>query len=407
MKKLCCIFNTPSLYRKAIYKLIDSTFPCDWYFEDTDNRLAVFDTTELKQVSYLHAIPMGAFYRVRGLRHLIRKTEYSHYLMMGHSRNLSSLTLLLQKKLFYREKKVYLWTHGLYGKETKFEFLWKKLIYTLADGVFVYGDRAKMLMLQKGFPEEKIFAIHNSLDYPQQFALRQQLKPSSLYYDHFCNDNKNIVFIGRLTKVKKFDLLLKAVSHLKDKGFYVNVTFIGDGTERQRMEFLVKEMGIEKQVWFYGACYDEKTNAEMIYNADLCVSPGNIGLTAMHVLMFGCPAITNDDFDSQMPEYEAIKDGETGAFFKADDSDSLAKSIENWFEKHSGEREQVRQACYSEIDENWNPDYQINLIKKVINSTNMNVIQKITPPQTRINDVWSVNAFRTEGECLTSCRMAA
>ena len=33
--------------------------------------------------------------------------------------------------------------------------------------------------------------------------------------------------------------------------------------------------------------------------------------------------------------------------------------------------------------------------------------QKITRPQTRIVEVWTVNAFRTEGECLTSCRMAA
>lgn len=32
---------------------------------------------------------------------------------------------------------------------------------------------------------------------------------------------------------------------------------------------------------------------------------------------------------------------------------------------------------------------------------------RITPPQTRIVSVWTDNAFRTEGECLTSSRMAA
>ena len=60
-----------------------------------------------------------------------------------------------------------------------------------------------------------------------------------------------------------------------------------------------------------GECYSEETNAKLIYNADLCVAPGNIGLTAIHVMMFGCPAITHNDFKWQMPEFEAIKSMET------------------------------------------------------------------------------------------------
>ena len=104
----------------------------------------------------------------------------------------------------------------------------------------------------------------------------------------------------------------------------------------------------------------------MIFNADLCVSPGNIGLTAIHVLMFGCPAITNNDFAHQMPEFEAIHDGRTGSFFKAGDSSSLADVISDWFMKHKNDRDYVRQACYSEIDSNWNPSYQIEIIKSAI-----------------------------------------
>lgn len=366
MKKLCCIFNTPSLYREAIYTMIDESYDCDWYFEDTDNKLEVFDISKLRHVSVLHTEKVGSMYKVSGLSKLIREKEYSHYLMMGASRNLSTMALVLSRRIFHRNKRVYLWTHGMYGKENFFERFWKTILYKAADGIFIYGNYAKEILKKEGFDEKKLFVIHNSLDYDKQLYIRNTIQPSLLYKEHFGNENKNIVFIGRLTKVKRFDLLLDAIAELKSRGEFVNVTFIGDGVERENMEHRVKELGLDKQVWFYGACYDEQTNAEMIYNADLCVSPGNIGLTAMHVLMFGCPAITNDDFYSQMPEFEAIHDGVTGTFFKVGDSHSLAENISNWFLKHSSDREKVRNACYQEIDGSWNPLYQMNLIKNVI-----------------------------------------
>lgn len=98
-----------------------------------------------------------------------------------------------------------------------------------------------------------------------------------------------------------------------------------------------------------GECCSEETNAKLIYNADLCVAPGNIGLTAIHVMMFGCPAITHNDFKWQMPEFEAIKSMETGMFFEKGNLDSLVNSILDWFEIKIKEREKVRLACYKEL----------------------------------------------------------
>lgn len=48
MMKLCCIFNTPSLYREAIYKKIDENYDCNWFFENTDNKLKMFDLGQFK-----------------------------------------------------------------------------------------------------------------------------------------------------------------------------------------------------------------------------------------------------------------------------------------------------------------------------------------------------------------------
>lgn len=357
-----------SHYRSAIYQLMDKEIGCDFCFGDKCDDIKKLDYALLEhEVIEVQNKKLGSsFYYQKGLIQLLR-ANYDTYILVGDARCVSIWFFCVLARLFKPRKKIYFWTHGWYGKESKTEKILKKLFLRLPKGgVFLYGNFARNLMIKEGFDPRKLFVIHNSLNYDAQLPIRQSLEEKPIYREHFGNDNKNIVFIGRLTKVKRFDLLLEAVTILKERGEFVNVTFIGDGVERQNMEAMVENNRIKEQVWFYGACYDEKTNAKLIYNADLCVSPGNIGLTAMHVMMFGCPAITNNDFSHQMPEFEAIQEGKTGAFFQVDDSLSLADSISKWFSKHDNDRETIRQSCYDEIDTSWNPHYQIELIKGVL-----------------------------------------
>lgn len=219
-------------------------------------------------------------------------------------------------------------------------------------------------MLKEGFNPDNLYVIHNSLDYDKQLNIRKELKPSRIYLSHFGNKNYNLLFLGRLTKIKKLNLIIEALVLLRGQGKEYNLTFVGDGIEKNNLQELVRKYGLEDNVWFYGACYDENINAELVYNADLCVSPGNVGLTAMHVMMFGCPVITHNDFSHQMPEFEAVHPGETGAFFERDNIESLAFTIGEWFDKYALLRESVRENCMKEIDEKWTPEFQMNIIRK-------------------------------------------
>ena len=124
-------------------------------------------------------------------------------------------------------------------------------------------------------------------------------------------------------------------------------------------------LSIGDRVWFYGACYDEDTNAELIFNSDLCVVPGDVGLTAVHVMTFGTPCITHDDFRRQGPEFESIIPGRTGLFFAFGNAAALADSIATWLTDHP-DRDAVRTACYREIDERWTPEYELAVLKEVV-----------------------------------------
>ena len=103
---------------------------------------------------------------------------------------------------------------------------------------------------------------------------------------------------------------------------------------------------ITNQVWFYGQCYDNNELSVLLFNVSLCVSPGNVGLTALHAMSYGTPVISNDDFESQMPEYETIIPNKTGLLYKKGDFQDLCNKIEEWLSLNI-ERDVVRQNCYA------------------------------------------------------------
>lgn len=362
--KLVLINNGAALYRQGIYKLMDSTFSCDWVFGQNDDDIKQMDFTTLKGKVTLGHIKQffgGKLYWQKNVANALFK-DYSHYIVIGEERNLSIWLFLLLSKLF-RRKKVYFWTHGAYGKERGLKLFISNLFFKMGYGSFVYSNYSRDLLIRRGFSPERLFTIHNSLDYDRQVKLRNTELSSDLYQRHFDNNNPVLLFIGRLTKVKKLDLLIDAVKKLKEQGKLYNLVFVGDGSEKETLIRYVEKNELNRHVWFYGACYDEKNNAVLIHNADLCVAPGNVGLTAMHTMVFGTPVISHNNFPWQMPEFEAIHPGETGDFFEMDNVDSLAKTIQKWFENGKS-REIIRKACYNEIDTQWNPQYQIEVLKK-------------------------------------------
>lgn len=363
--KICVIDNMASHYRKGIYLLMDKKYDIDWRFGEPIGDIKELDLSLLKHAKHLRSVKsiIPGVYKLKGISKLI--DNHDCVIMVGEPALLSSWILLIRYQLIYPKKKVFLWTHGWYGKESFLKSIIKKAYFKLASGVITYGDYARNLMLKEGFKSDKLWAIHNSLDYNEQLKIRESISESDIFSSHFGNKYKTLIFIGRLTQVKRLDLLLEAIYILISEGNIFNLVLVGSGEMKDTLEYYTKENGLSDNVWFYGECYDEYKNAELIYNADLCIAPGNVGLTAIHTMMFGTPVATHNNFPYQMPEFEAIKEGKTGFFFQQDNPRSIADNIVNWFSKHS-EREPIKKACMNEIDTNWNPYFQMNVLKDIL-----------------------------------------
>lgn len=363
LQKICCCFNFGPHYRQEIFILLERELNCDFYFGDkTYGQIKKLDYSVFnRKINELRfKIIKKPFYFLKDQGKL-SDLPYQKYIITGQPYNLSSWLLLIRNII--NRKQTYIWNHGVYGKENWFQLFLKKAQVNLCSGYFLYGDYAKDLMIKNGISEKKLHVIYNSLKYSECLGIRKSLQKSKVYHNHFGNDMPNLIFIGRLTKVKKLHLLMETLSILKGR---FNLIIVGNGDVKDDLIKLSKELELIENVWFYGACYKEVELAKLIYNADLCVSPGNIGLTAIHALSYGTPCITHNNFKNQMPEFEAIQDGITGSFFKENEVSSLTEVVSKWLEKYPRKSSEIEKNCLKMIDEKYNPLFQLKVIKEVL-----------------------------------------
>jgi glycosyltransferase involved in cell wall biosynthesis len=357
-------------YRRGIYELLDKELDVDFYFGNKKpGKIEKMDYTFLNNFKYeLKNVDVGPFYYQSGAIKLLFK-PYTNYITSGDYNSISTWLFFFLSK-FFRNKKVFIWTHGWYGNESFFKKILKKFFYSFPDGILLYGNHSKNLMIEQGFHKSKMEVVYNSLNYKEQIQIRKLLKLTNVYTNNFKNDYLNIIFIGRLTKIKQLNLLVESIHELSLEKMKLNLTVIGVGDEELELKNLVNKLELNENVWFYGACYEEKLISELIYNADLCVSPGNVGLTAMHSMVYGTPVITHNNFELQMPEFEAIVSKYTGDYFEYNNQQSLSLTIKEWFKVFASKREEIRDNCFKVIDDKFNPHYQLEVIRKLIENIN-------------------------------------
>lgn len=367
-KKVALIYNFAQHYRKSIFKKLDDNTEIDFYFGDYLDwapDIKKMDLSELKgfKKELRNVRILKYFIWQKGSLRAIMNKRYTHVILYGDSFYLSNWFILIYCRLF--NIKTAIWTHGLYKDMKKIAKIYNTVFYKLTNYVFLYGNYAKNKMLLKGFNPSKLLVVFNSLDYDKQLKIRENLTDNDVYKNYFKNDKPVLLYIGRIQKVKKIEMVILALETLLFTKNEFNFIIVGNGKEKENLEKLVKEKNLNDNVWFYGDCYDEEIIGNLIFNSVVCVSPGNIGLTAMHSMVYGTPAITHNNFNNQGPEFEAIEESVTGGFFEENDIDSLIEVIEFWISNSKENRVKIRENCFRKIDTYYNPNYQLKIINSI------------------------------------------
>jgi glycosyltransferase involved in cell wall biosynthesis len=150
-------------------------------------------------------------------------------------------------------------------------------IYTHSIGRFILNSYDRVIPLYRkiseevgmlGVPREKISVIPNGVDFEKFDGNRDgdELRNELLIKD----DEKVLLFVGRLVKVKRVNILVKVTERLLKEGFNVKTVIVGDGPMRKYYEKLSRSLG--DNVLFTGYV-PKKRLLTFYYMADIFILP--------------------------------------------------------------------------------------------------------------------------------------
>jgi glycosyltransferase involved in cell wall biosynthesis len=149
------------------------------------------------------------------------------------------------------------------------------------------------------------------------------------------------LYAGRFLALKGLDILLRAFAAVPSKDAQLHL--LGDGPEKQRLERLVRDLGIQNRVAWLAKRDPAGVQLEM-EKVDVTLLPSRKdgwGAVVNESLMAGTPVICS----SACGAAELIRQPWLGTVFRAGRADDLAKALKHWIDlgpRSPAERERIR-----------------------------------------------------------------
>lgn len=134
-----------------------------------------------------------------------------------------------------------------------------------------------------------------------------------------------VVFLGRLQKYKRVDLVLRAAARLADQGTPIKVVVAGKGRAREGLERTAERLGVADRVRFAGfVSEDEKRELLSRSWVHALTSPKEgWGIASVEASACGTPTVASDSPGLR----ETVRHGETGLLVPHGDVDALAAAL--------------------------------------------------------------------------------
>lgn len=155
-------------------------------------------------------------------------------------------------------------------------------------------------------------------------------------------ERPTILFVGRLKRYKRIDLVLRALPTLVDSGVDVQLIVVGDGDQRAALEAQAGRLGIAERVEFVGYVSEDEKVAHLrrAWLHVLVSSKEGWGISIVEAAACGTPTVASDSPGLR----ESVVDGETGLLVPPGDVPALAEALRALLGDSERRREMARAA---------------------------------------------------------------
>ena len=321
-------------YRAPIFDALSRSeaFEYEFFYDQLGTDATILNAMSRPKHRHLKVKKLGPFMVQLGALTQACRSDVEAFIFLGNPFILTTWIAALIAR--FRGVPTLFWTHGWLKREKGFKALGRKIFYSISNGLLLYGNRAQDIGVRSGFKAKNLHVIYNSLNYESQKAIRLTLpKVKKRGATPF------FLSVGRLVKDLELGLAFDAAHYLSEiTECAFEIIVVGDGPLRSQLEEQADRLDLN--VKFMGAVYDEEILGQYFNECSAVISPGKLGLLAMHALAYGAPVITHGELDTQMPEVEAIIEGITGAFFLKGNARDLAVKMAPFLESIRTEAQQ-------------------------------------------------------------------
>jgi glycosyltransferase involved in cell wall biosynthesis len=293
----------------------------------------------------------------RNLFPLLWRGNFEVIIAEFNPRIVTNLVACLMVKL--RGRKFIWWGHGASPKSGWLSMHLRLFFARMADAMIFYDERGAARFIEQGVQSEKVFVATNSIDTEEIVQLVER-RPLS---ERHC-----LLFIGRLLAGKKVDILIRAFARARGKlRPNTQLTIIGSGPDLNRLTRLVAELNLTEEVQFVPAIYEQSQLAPYFNAAWISVSPGWIGLSAIHSLAYGVPMLVARD-EPHRPEVNALEENVNSIFFNSDDIEDLARHL-LWLDSSAERHAQMSDAGFNKIHKQFSLQAMVDAFERAVSYT--------------------------------------
>ncbi|MFA5384775.1 MAG: glycosyltransferase family 4 protein [Eubacteriales bacterium] len=126
------------------------------------------------------------------------------------------------------------------GKKGIFGWVVERLIAKIPHLAIPISEKIKEDLMSLGVSEKIMRVVPNGVDFYRIKKAEQN------------SENIDVIYVGRLISHKNVDILLKAISEVREKIPDIKCGIIGDGPEKESLTSLSKKLGLDNNVIFFG-----------------------------------------------------------------------------------------------------------------------------------------------------------
>lgn len=236
------------------------------------------------------------------------------YLEIEVIARMTSTAIVIQSLFFLFNQKInfHLWLAGQPQPSTFRKIFWP-ILFKRYKSIFIPTEQMR----------KSIFKLisHSNIKLLRNAVINDELKYHAKFIPNYKQgDTFKLVAIGRLSKQKGFDTLIKSLKNLKN----IKCDIIGSGEDYEILQDLIRKNKLEESVNLLGWI---ENPWKQLKNYDLFVMPSRWegpGHTIIEAMAIGLPAIVSDCPSGPL---DSIDYGRYGLYFKVDDIENLKKEI--------------------------------------------------------------------------------